>query len=141
MAAIKQRNRQIRWRAAEQIGQHDYTVAMLDRRDCVGNFLAPVSHIVIGADAHGGHVLPRADNMLHRVHKVVGQIAMRDEDQSDHESVRSPFIPAARRRMVFLLVLNALPLRSRRWCVNPDCGGGQWAKILPRASLLRCVRR
>src|SRR3546814_12997665 len=49
---FEQADREVRRRAAEQVGQHHDAAALIDLANRVGDFLAAHFHIVVGADAH-----------------------------------------------------------------------------------------
>ena len=53
-------------------------------RDRVEDVLAALLHVVLGADADGGDVALRADDMLERGDEFRGEPAVGDEDHADH---------------------------------------------------------
>ena len=84
LAFLQQRDGEVGRRAAEQVGQHDHTLAAIDFGDLRADFLAARRGIVLRADADGRNRLLRADHMFHRRNELTRQLPVRHQNEANH---------------------------------------------------------
>ena len=66
------------------------------RCDRLDDVLAPLLHVVVGADRHGLELVLGSDDMLDGMPELFGQLTVRDKHESDHSMV-APVMAAFRR--------------------------------------------
>ena len=71
-------------RAAEHVGQQHHAVAGIDFGDRAQDVLAALLHVVFGADADGGDLRLRPDDMLERGDEFRREPPVGDQNHSDH---------------------------------------------------------
>ena len=76
LGAVHNRDRQIRRRAAEHIGEHDDAGAGFDLFGFADDFGTALFHIVVGTDAHRSDRILRADHMFQRRYQFNREAAM-----------------------------------------------------------------
>jgi hypothetical protein len=76
-------------RAAEHVGEQHAAIAAIDGGDRFQDRRTPLLHIVLGQNAYGRDLILRAHNMLQRSPKFLGQIAVGDDHNTNHGSIRS----------------------------------------------------
>jgi hypothetical protein len=81
---LEKGDREIAGRAAEHVGEDDDAAAALHRANRLHDVGASHLELVLGADRHGSDLVLRADDMLERGPELVGQAAVRDDDEADH---------------------------------------------------------
>jgi PTS system mannose-specific IIA component len=81
---LHQGNGQVGGCAAEQVGQDDDAVALVDLGDRRGNVFAPRLHVVVCVDADAKDPLLRPYDMLHGHDELLREPSMRHQHQTDH---------------------------------------------------------
>ena len=89
--------------AAEHVGQDDDAGTVIDGGDGIENVLSPLFHVVIGADRDRFDLLLRPDHMFQCHLEFMGELAVGNENQSDHllphSGRRLRSVASARRRI------------------------------------------
>ena len=81
------RDRKVRRRAAEHVGQDRDAVAGVDALHRFDDVLAALLDVVVGADGHGLDLLLRTDHVLQRRAELDGKPPVGDENETDHREL------------------------------------------------------
>ena len=116
---LEKRQAKIRRRAAEHVGQDQHAVRALHARDRAGDRLARDRRIVVPADRHRDKLRQLSDNRLRRVHQLVRELPVGDDNDANHQYLSKPL----RRGVRGNLPLLASPDRfyscvMSRWCTR-----------------------
>ena len=78
------RDRKIRRRASEHIGENGYSIAAVDALDGFDDVVASLLNVIVGPDHDCLDLLLRTDHVLERRAELDGEAPVRDENETDH---------------------------------------------------------
>ena len=82
---LHHRDREVRRRAAEHVGQEDHAGAVVNLVDGGDDVASSLFHVVVRADRHGLARILMTDHMFERGAKFRRQLPMSDKHETDHE--------------------------------------------------------
>ena len=102
-AAVHHRDREVRRRAAEHVGEQHDAAAVLNARHRAEDVGAALLHVVFGADRDRFESRLRTDDVFERGAKTSGELAVSDQDHSNHQQFHRLRAPPPRQRTVSTL--------------------------------------